>query len=242
MYKSWTTVFFCWTIVAAACSSPEREPIPVFAGDVTWVELSAMAEPPPGPASAVPIRRAEPTGGHHVILEPEVNLLPAPSRGDLVINELMVNPEAVPDQQGEYIELKNLAGHAVSLSGLVLRDDGADFHIVEGPCAVPAGGLFVLARSSDYKNNGGFKANYVYGGSFALANTADEVIIEHDETTIDEVEYDKSWAVPKGAALELDPVLADPCCNDIEDLWCKADVPMTGGDAGSPGTENKGCD
>ena len=244
MYRSWTTVFFCWAALMWACSSPGGEPIAIIVGDATWVDLSAVEEPPSGPGSALAGQKlvVRAAGDHHVIFEPGVDLLPPLSRGDLVINELMVNPAAVPDQQGEYIELKNLTGHTVGLSGMVLRDDGMDFHIVEGPHSVPAGGLFVLARSANTGENGGVRADYVYGGSLTLANTADEVILEYGDATIDEVEYDASWAVPKGASLELDPLLADPCCNDIEDLWCKADVPLAGGDTGSPGAENKGCD
>jgi len=233
MYVNWTAVFICLLATAASCSSPERGPVPIFARDVGFEEEAApevrglsakTAEEPP------------------VIVESEAKLYDPPQRGDLVITELMVNPHAVPDHMGEYVELKSLAPHTIGLNGLVLRDNDADFHVVEGKFSVPEGGLFVLARSTDFKNNGGVKADYAYGGSFSLANGDDEVIIEYAEITVDEVEYDSTWAMPDGAALELDPLLTDPGCNDIEDLWCKAEVPLAGGDTGSPGVENKGCE
>lgn len=233
MYKMWTNVCLCLAIAGAACSSPERGPIPIIAGDANWGDATVHEWPE---------RAATATKEPSAIVEPEAKVFEPPRRGDLVINEVMVNPHAVPDHLGEYLELKNLAGHTVGLTGLILRDDGADFHIVEGQHSIPEGGLFVMARSSDEEKNGGVKADYAYGGSFALANSADEVILDYEETTIDEVEYDSTWSMPNGAALELDPVLADPSCNDIEDLWCKAETSMPGGDTGSPGVENRGCE
>ena len=44
--------------------------------------------------------------------------------GPIVINEVMVNPSAVSDANGEFVELYNAGATAVDLQGWTLRDDG----------------------------------------------------------------------------------------------------------------------
>ena len=45
------------------------------------------------------------------------------SPGDLVINEVMANPAAVPDSSGEWVEVFNATPNAIDLVGLTLEDN-----------------------------------------------------------------------------------------------------------------------
>jgi len=48
---------------------------------------------------------------------------------DLLITEIMANPTAASDSQGEWFELFNSSTESVDLSGIVLSDDGSNLHI-----------------------------------------------------------------------------------------------------------------
>lgn len=159
-----------------------------------------------------------------------------PSPGELVITELMVDPDSVRDQEGEYIELQNVSTRKLQLFGLVVRDDGADWFSIDGFLSVDPDDFIVLARRGGPGVNGGVQVDYVYGHRLSLSNSDDEVVLELHGYTIDEVAYDaRGWGVVSGASLELDPLCADSDINDIPGAWFPAVTKMAGGDLGSPG-------
>jgi len=98
--------------------------------------------------------------------------------GPIVINEVMINPGAVPDTAGEYVELHNSGSAPVDIQGWTLRDDDFDsFTLPTGaPIVVGAGAMFVIAANADPGLNGGFTVDRVWSG-FALANGGDEVVL-----------------------------------------------------------------
>ncbi|UCH26910.1 MAG: lamin tail domain-containing protein, partial [Trueperaceae bacterium] len=84
--------------------------------------------------------------------------------GDVVINEIMQNPSAVPDSDGEWFELVNTTGSAIDIDGWTIRDDDSDSHVINngGPLIVPAGGFLVLGNNADAGTNGGVTVGYQY--------------------------------------------------------------------------------
>ncbi|MFQ5584482.1 MAG: FlgD immunoglobulin-like domain containing protein, partial [Calditrichia bacterium] len=108
-----------------------------------------------------------------------------------------------------------------------------------GPLNIAAGGFLVLGRKSNSSVNGGYTADYQYA-SFALANGADEVILEASGTVIDSVAYDggPNWPDPNGASMALINFQTD---NNVGSNWTTSttrEPTYTGptGDLGSPGT------
>lgn len=165
-----------------------------------------------------------------------------PQVGDLLVNELMVNPKASADDRGEYIEVWNHTAHKVLLSNLVVRDLETDSFTIEASLLVQPFGYVVLGRNTDVELNGGVEVDYLYGNKMTLANNADEVVLEWEGTVIDSVAYsNETWPVAEGASMVLDPWVADVELNDLPDAWCAATVPMPMGDRGSPGAENETC-
>ncbi|SEW44088.1 VCBS repeat-containing protein [Cognatiyoonia koreensis] len=162
-----------------------------------------------------------------------------PDPDQLVITEIMQNPSAVSDTNGEYFEIFNAGSEPVDLNGYTISDNGADSHVIDngGPLIVPAGGYIVLGRNGDSATNGGVPVDYVYSGVF-LANGDDEIILTDTfGREIDRVEYDGGPAFPDptGAAMELiDPSLD----NNVGANWEEADTPYGDGDLGSPGQPN----
>lgn len=98
--------------------------------------------------------------------------------GPMVINEVMINPAAVTDANGEYVELYNSGTTAVNIAGWTLRDDGTNsFTIPAGtPVLVQPGSFFLLAAQGNPSLNGGFTPNITWSGFF-LTNGGDQVVL-----------------------------------------------------------------
>ena len=160
--------------------------------------------------------------------------------GDVIINEIMQNPNAVFDSNGEWFEVYNTTGSDIDINGWTIEDNDFDSHVISNgvPLLVPANDYLVLARDGDSGTNGGVTAAYEYGGDIALANGADEVVLlDGALTEIDRVEYDggPNFPDPTGASMALiDPALDN---NDATN-WCEASTAYGDGDLGTPGTAN----
>ena len=169
-----------------------------------------------------------------------------PARGDVVINELMVNPDAVHDKFGEYIELANTTPAWITLEGVTVTDNNLD-SITLGKLLIPPKGLVVLCASDDTWDNGGVECDWDYdydslGYGFAMSNGEDEVILtKPNGTELDRVVWrDAEWAAV-GASMGVDPDSMSPSANDELDDWCDQWGFLPGGDDGSPGEENDWC-
>lgn len=164
---------------------------------------------------------------------------PARDAGDLVITEIMYNPAALADAQGEWFEVYNPGSVGIDLLGCVLRDDGIDAHPFEDPFVVPPKTYVTFAAS----NLPGFSAGYVYPHpKFQLGNGGDEVVIACGQVVIDKVAYDlASRPVVNGASLSLDPSALSAAANDSPSVWCAGTVDYRDGDLGSPNEANPAC-
>jgi hypothetical protein len=145
----------------------------------------------------------------------------------VLLSELLIDPAAVADDQGEWIEVANLEPVAVNLTGWVLHDDRGERAVLSGDVWVAAGGYAVLARDADPAANGGVGLAGLYSG-LRLANDGDALHL----VTPWGVEVDSlSWGrVAAGASLERTGFAPDA-------LWVPAALPWPGsaGDLGSPG-------
>lgn len=158
--------------------------------------------------------------------------------GDVVINEVLVNPKCVGDTKGEWLELRNRTSADLSLKGWILADDDTD-KVVLGEVTLPAGGYLVLCRNPDVATNGGVACQAV-GGTYALANTADEVVLKDAAgTVIDRVGYTKAFPFGDGASMALLDG-KDAAANDGATAWVRSATAIEGGcgDLGTPGLPN----
>ena len=105
-------------------------------------------------------------------------------------------------------------------------------------------GFAVLCADANTAVNGGVVCDYEYG-SFVLANTSDEVVLDFDGLAVDEVRYNENggWPVAAGASLMLDPGFFDALSNDSPNNWCAtpAGFEFGSGDRGTPGAPNPSC-
>ncbi len=164
----------------------------------------------------------------------------APGQGDILITEIMINPEAVSDANGEWFEIFNATDHDLLLNGLSLKDAGSNSHVLTaiGNLIIPAKGFWVLAKNGDALTNGGITPNYVYQ-NFVLSNTSDQLILtDPNGTLIDQVSYGAGWPVVSGASMELHPDYHSFSENDLPEHWFPARLVYGAGDKGSPGKLN----
>jgi hypothetical protein len=171
--------------------------------------------------------------------------------GDLVISELMINPEGDPDDPSEWIEIYNASADAVVLNRMVLRRESISTSsgnaVVQVHDVVNAGTL----GSHEYFVFGGAKGSHVdysLGGQVDLSNTGAVISLECQGKLIDEMRYgDRGGAEipPVGRSLSFDGGVApDALLNEGEGYWCAVPIggsPYDDANFGTPGQANEPC-
>ncbi len=164
----------------------------------------------------------------------------ANSPGDIIITEIMQNPSAVSDGNGEWFELYNTTGSPIDINGWELSDSGSNFHAISSSLIVPANGFVVLGNNADSGTNGGITVNYEYS-SYTLGNGADSIILTCSGSIIDQVAWDggTEFPDPAGASMELNAGLFNSTDNDNGSSWGTSTSEINpGGDKGTPGSLN----
>jgi hypothetical protein len=166
-------------------------------------------------------------------------LFAAPAHAGLVITEVMQNPAAVSDTDGEWFEIYNDGATQVNLNGYTIADNDNDITVVATDVFVAAGDYAVLGRNADELTNGGVTVDYEYSG-VNLANGADELVILDDlGAELDRIEWDGGpmWPDPNGASMSL----ANPADDNIDGArWFEAaHVAYGDGDFGTPALDNE---
>ncbi len=161
-----------------------------------------------------------------------------PGPGDLVITEIMADPAAVADADGEWFEV--LVTRDVDLNGLGIGDDpAAPKTVLADPAclSVPAGTRLLFARNEDAAANGGLPAvDHTF--AFGLANGGGTLALAVDGTVVDTVTWTNATA---GTAWSLSSDAENATANDDPANWCDATAPYGDGDLGTPGAANPAC-
>ncbi len=191
-----------------------------------------------------------------VVIEPAAP--PEPEAGDLIFTEMMVNPDAVADEDGEWVELYNTAGYAIDLAGYSFHDDGSDDWEFEDSIVVEPGAYVVLCANADpdvnggvtcdgwfYRNPMGEKPPTGSGGGVAIANNDDELTLTSPTgVDIDHFDYNDTDSDPieAGMSFGLSPDHLDGIENDDVGNWCVQTTVLPGvAEPGTPGEANDPC-
>jgi hypothetical protein len=155
---------------------------------------------------------------------------------DLLITEVMANPEQVDDKIGEWFELFNPTKDDFNLNKVIIKDGGSRSHQINHtgplPLLIESGEYFVLALSWDSLVNGGFKADYVYDyNDFKLANGGDEIILTDGSNNELRLDYSSSF-VKAGRSREL---VSTPMIQGNYQLTAST-ATYGDGDIGTPGS------
>ncbi|HEX2210965.1 MAG TPA: lamin tail domain-containing protein [Longimicrobium sp.] len=161
----------------------------------------------------------------------------SPYASQIVINEVMADPSAVADADGEWLEVHNTGASAVNLQGWTLASNNDTPQTIGGSVSVPAGGYVVLARNGAWASNGGVNEDYAYG-IINLANTSDWVALrDGNGASVDSV----AWAstMPAGSTRGV----SDPTSSNLDakgSNWHTSTTAFGAGDEGTPGARNDG--
>lgn len=166
---------------------------------------------------------------------------PLPLATEIVITEVMQNPTAIDDTNGEWFELHNPSlVETFELRGCTVEGGGVgESFVIDTDLRIDAGSFLTLATGP----MPGFVPDYAWPGAFALVNGSDTVRLVCGGVTIDEVAYDDgaTFPDPAGASMQLEPTTTDTVANDDGGNWCPGQTPFGPGDLGTPGSANASC-
>ncbi|NOX47817.1 MAG: PKD domain-containing protein [Chlorobi bacterium] len=163
----------------------------------------------------------------------------------LVISEIMQNPSAVNDSDGEWFEVYNPTNASIDMNGWTIKDDDLDSHLISSSVIVPAKGFATLGVNSNSSLNGNYVCDFQYS-NFYIANGADEIVLIAPDgvTEIDRVVYDggPNWPDPTGSSMVFTGTASDD--NNDFSFWVTSSLREqtysgTSGDKGSPGTNGQ---
>jgi hypothetical protein len=161
--------------------------------------------------------------------------------GDLLITEFLAGP-AQGGSDGEWFEIYNNTGETVELRGLTVRDDGANSFTVDTSVVAAPAERLVFARTATA--TGAVTPAFVYGTSFTLANTTDQIVIEGASGEIARISYVAgNFGGRTGISASLDPGSTDAAGYNVATNWCDGFTSYDdNGNKGTPGAANAACD
>jgi len=170
----------------------------------------------------------------------------APAVGEVIFSEMMINPDGLSDEFGEWVELYNTTDLPLELAKCRLGDEGTpkdDREIDVPSLVIPAKSAIVLARSGTASANGGISGvAFEYGNTFILANTGDSTVLTCGGTVIDKVVFTTAFPFDKGASMQVKVSARTATANDAPAGWCKATLSFgTGAQFGTPGNTQNHC-
>jgi hypothetical protein len=164
--------------------------------------------------------------------------------GDLLISEIMYNPTAVSDTEGEWLEIYNNSLQTIDLFEVVIKRGAEVQHIINENLLIDPMQHLVLARHINATSN----AHYVYGTDLTLTNTGDEIVLANfgtdgtDGQAITSVNYgNTNFPDGSGASISLDQNAYDVIQAQDGSNWCVSTLPFDTGDLGTPGLLNEIC-
>jgi hypothetical protein len=157
----------------------------------------------------------------------------------VAVTEIMFDPDAVSDTNGEWFEITNFSLTATyDLEGWSCSDSaGAQSFVIDHPLLIGPRSFVLLARSGDTGANGGIEPDHVYGSAMPLSNGGDSIVIRMPGgEPVDMVRY-AGGVSPPGAALACE--VGNDVLNDQPGRWYPATTPYGAGDLGTPGQPNE---
>ncbi len=165
--------------------------------------------------------------------------------GDLLITEIMPDPSALADTEGEWFEIYNASTRTIDLQGLVILRDGLYGHVIADALELTPGSFAVLARTSSATTA---PLQYVYGAAITLSNTG-AILSIHNKGTVSSpgdlifsVDYgSEGFPAAAGYSLSLSPENMEADAAVTGSSWCLSSSVYSTGDHGTPGILNDVC-
>ena len=163
-----------------------------------------------------------------------MSLLDGPTSGEIILNEFMAHPlSSATEAEGEWIELYNLSGNWINLSGWKIINHDGD--IIElNSYLLPPEGFFVVGASGDESRNGGYSPDFIYS-NFTIDDSDELILINRTGVTSDEISFDGTWDVIPGHSCER---MNPGWVSNLSSSWAHSIETFGNGDSGTPGFLN----
>ena len=166
------------------------------------------------------------------------------SPGDVIISEIMYNPDECKDSACEWVEIYNTTGSQVDVGGLQVQDEGTGGYVVPSDTLIPADGYLVIGAGDGITDwTYGFTADLHMGSKPSFKNSGEVVFLKNNFNTLD-----SSAAYPDGRTAgrswQLSSNALTSAGSSDASKWCSGDaaIPGTNGtDRGTPGAANVAC-
>lgn len=159
------------------------------------------------------------------------------SQGDILITEILPNPDKIADELGEWFEIFNNTPSIVNINGLYVKAGTKTLSITTDILIEPGQYAFLCKDVQ-----GGEGAITYYGTALSLVNSTGSIQLynsnQSDATLLSEMNYSSS---PTGASLCLDPSKLTFAQAQDPSSWCTATNVFSTGDKGTPGAVNTTC-
>ena len=138
--------------------------------------------------------------------------------GELLITEIMPNPSALSDTEGEWFEIYNNSDRVINLQNLILGRDDVNRHTITESIDLSPGSYMVFERTDLATGVSG----YTYGSGILLPNTGAVLSIFNEGTETEpgamifSVDYGGTdFSIVSGASTSLSPGFDQcwRCCN-----------------------------
>ena len=176
---------------------------------------------------------------------PEIPTGGALAYGDLLITEIMSNPTALSDTEGEWFEIYNNSDQSIDLQNLILGRDDANRHTITDPIVLLPESYVVLERNDTASTA---PISYTFGSDLLLPNTGAVLSIFNEGTESDpgalifSIDYGgASFPEGTGASISLNPNLLNASDAVLGNSWCISTSTYNTGDLGTPGSVNDAC-
>jgi Lamin Tail Domain len=180
------------SVKKSAKDTPAVSRAPVAAGTLPVTEVPIADQGPASgtiatvgtaPAASACAFPKAPASSHEIIVN-EIAWMGSPSSSDVT---------AADASKEEWIELKNISGEDVDLSGWQLSNASGKINIVfDADDTISAGGFFLLARNTSTSLPGDFPSQKIYSGD--LVNTGDVLALQDAQCDVsDFVDASAGW-------------------------------------------------
>lgn len=187
--------------------------------------------------------RVEAADSDGVTTQEVLIVVSTPAEQNILITEVMQNPAAVGDFDGEWFEIYNKGAAPIDVNGWTIEIQTGARHLIAngGPLMIAPGEYLVLADDADPLVNGGVPADYEYDTVF-LGNGSGAIILLNGGLAEEaRIAYDDgaTFPDPNGSSMYLTDLLLD--YTDGAN-WDVSATPWAGsaGDNGTPGAANTG--
>ncbi len=165
--------------------------------------------------------------------------------GKLLITEIMFDPAALSDSEGEWFEIYNNSDKTINLQNLVITRDETNKHTILDFIELQPGDYYVLSRTANATDA---PNSYVYGTSVLMPNNGAILGIYNEDkdmqagTLIFSVNYGADYfPSPSGASIILNPDKMNAADAISGTSWCISSSAYNTGDLGTPGKMNDLC-